>query len=566
MKDFFRSAIIAVSCLVFTLALSAAGVVPGGSLQSYLSRIDDSRQYYGLYVPENYSLSHAYPVIFTGHGFGGGVSSYFSEFQQQYAATNECLLVQLNGRGNTFYDGVGEVDFFDVLADLSAKCPIDKTRLFFEGGSMGATGAFRLGLRHPDILAGVAGADGWGDYRFWYPQWYGPKSNPAYVSPCRLSNLLDASPVDIAENGMWQNMYLAADANDTTVWEQNTLNLAARLTELAKPAPLTTYLHILFTGTGGHEASYNQEDNYNYFLTLPSNRVPHEVVIKTMRLKDGKIYWASIDRLQQWNTMALLDAKITGTVLAVTSSNVTQCTFKLDAALFPAGKKIITITMNGATCYRGAVQPLTLYAKQDSTGKIINWSTLPPVQRGLVKKDGLEGPIGDAYNSRFLVVYGNAADLSEASTFCAHWNQWMHASIVPHPAASVTQSQINTCNLFLFGTSDSNPLTAKIQPGLPIQVTNTTIRLGKTHFTGNHYGAYFIYPNPLNPHRYVVISHLLVPGALPKDLEALPWYWPDYVIYDTNKHAGVCIQSNELNYLPDTFVDAGYFDINWKLP
>ena len=103
-----------------------------------------------------------------------------------FAESYGFLLVQVNGRGNCFYDGLGETDVFEVLADLRAKYTLDEDRLYVEGSLMGATGAYRLGVRFPDIFAAVGGCDGFADYREWYTQYYGPfwaiirrKSRPA---------------------------------------------------------------------------------------------------------------------------------------------------------------------------------------------------------------------------------------------------------------------------------------------------------------------------------------------------------------------------------------------------
>jgi len=184
---------------------------------------------------------------------------------------------------------------------------------------------------------------------------------------------------------------------------------------------------------------------------------------------------------------------------------------------------------------------------------------------------GREGPIGDAYTSKFAVFYGasgSASDttvnLSEANTFCQHWNQWMGGSISARADSSITAADIAQSNLILFGTAKSNSILQQIQANLPIQVNETGISVGNTPFNGTQYGCYFIYPNPLNQAHYVVVSHLSIPGAIPKDLEALPWYWPDYVVFDITRQPGACIQS-EFSYLPDTFVDAGYFDAHWRL-
>jgi poly(3-hydroxybutyrate) depolymerase len=143
---------------VVLLVVGLAGTAWAGSLlKSYVSPVDGSTQSYGLYVPTRYANFATHPVIFTGHGFSRTAtpSASFSNTQTRFAENNGYLLVNLYGRGNTFYDGLGEDDFFQVLAALKRDYRIDESRIFFEGPSMGATGAYRLGIRYPDILAAV---------------------------------------------------------------------------------------------------------------------------------------------------------------------------------------------------------------------------------------------------------------------------------------------------------------------------------------------------------------------------------------------------------------------------
>ena len=150
-------------CLLLAILLLGCWVQaapPGGFLNYFTSTVDDSPQSYGLYISSRYYQYSTHPVIFIGHGFKGSVTGSFSTFQQNFANSYGYLLVQVHGRGNTFYDGIGETDFFEVLADLKKNYTIDMNRLYFEGASMGATGAFRLGVRFPHIFAAVGGCDG----------------------------------------------------------------------------------------------------------------------------------------------------------------------------------------------------------------------------------------------------------------------------------------------------------------------------------------------------------------------------------------------------------------------
>lgn len=555
--------------LVFMLIIAVPSLA-AGSLQHYTSSIDGSQQPYGLYVPPG-SYSVPYPVIFIGHGFGGVASEYFAADATEFADAHGVLLVQLHGRGNTFYDGVGEVDFFDVLAELRRNFAIDADRLYFEGASMGATGAYRLGVRHPDVLAAVAGADGWGDYREWYSHWYGPTRNPDEVAPFRLPNLLAASCVDVAVSAKWQQILMIADLYDDSVLPVNAERLAEQLAALGDATPEGDYAHLLQYAYGGHCAGYNPPLMYQFFLGQRRVTSPPRVTIATTRLKYGAQFWARMERMQTVNAMALLDAAISGQTVRVTARELTQFTLSLAETTLDS-RRPVRITVNGLPAYSGPVKTVTLYAQVNPAGAISGWSTVNTLPGGLQKTPTLEGPIGDAYTSKFLVVYGAAgsaadtqANKDEANTFCMYWNNWMGGTIAPLADTAVTAAHTATRNLILFGTADSNSYLRAIQPSLPIKVTNTGVTVGAREFRGANYGAYFIYPNPKNPARYVVVSHGKIPGAREKDLEALPWYWPDYVVFDKNRQPGACIQSS-LAYLPDTFVHTGYFDTRWRLP
>ncbi len=48
------------------------------------------------------------------------------------------------------------------------------------------------------------------------------------------------------------------------------------------------------------------------------------------------------------------------------------------------------------------------------------------------------------------------------------------------------------------------------------------------------------------------------------ELEALPSYWPDYVVFDVNVAPSITVQP-PLVYPPDAWVKAGFFDQSWRL-
>lgn len=360
--------------VLLAVCLPAGAIVPGSYLRSYLSAVDGSVQPYGLYVPTSYRDGVPAPVAFNGHGFGGHAGGSFSAPVMAFADTNGFLLVQLDGRGNTFYDGLGETDMREVLQDMRTYLSVDATRLYFEGASMGATGAYRQGIRHPDLLAASGGADGFADYREWYAHWYGPRNAPNTLEPFRLPNLLMASCVDVAEGAAWHQMYLVTDTGDTTVPSVNAYNLDARLTALDGQTPETDYLHELHAYPGGHTANYNQLTLCASFLGKSQVAKPAHVVEKTTRLKYGAMHWVTIDRLLRVNEFARVDARAAGNAVAITAENVRELTLRLDdSPVHPAQPAAVTI--NGVAAYTGAAQTVTLYAVLSAAGAVIGWTT-----------------------------------------------------------------------------------------------------------------------------------------------------------------------------------------------
>jgi len=108
-----------------------------------------------------------------------------------------------------------------------------------------------------------------------------------------------------------------------------------------------------------------------------------------------------------------------------------------------------------------------------------------------------------------------------------------------------------------------------INDALPIRIWRNRIVAGANVYEGSNYGLYMVFPNPLNPERYVVISHGTIPGWAATDVTFLPLGWPDYVVFDMNivprqAHASP-FGDEQMFYHPDAWVEAGYFDQYWRL-
>ena len=140
--------------------------VPGrasGQVDAYNQSFDflGRWQPYGVYLPQAWSRSRTWPMLYALHGRGGTHGGYFAyggNFQQQIGEghpDDPMVLITPLGRGRSHYDSWGEGDLMAVLDDAIPRFAIDTDRISLAGYSMGGLGIYRLGTLLPDRWASV---------------------------------------------------------------------------------------------------------------------------------------------------------------------------------------------------------------------------------------------------------------------------------------------------------------------------------------------------------------------------------------------------------------------------
>jgi hypothetical protein len=185
----------------------------------------------------------------------------------------------------------------------------------------------------------------------------------------------------------------------------------------------------------------------------------------------------------------------------------------------------------------------------------------------LAKRHGLQGPIDDAFMDSFLMVRPTGKPLNdqvgawvqkELTHATNEWRRQFRGEARVKDDSSVTDDDIAANHLILWGDHASNQLLSRIASKLPLAWDDKSITFGSRKFSGDHHAPILIYPNPLNPKKYVVLNsgftfreydYLNNARQVPK--------LPDYAIIDI----AVPISSRA----PGGIVDAGFFGEHWEL-
>jgi hypothetical protein len=185
----------------------------------------------------------------------------------------------------------------------------------------------------------------------------------------------------------------------------------------------------------------------------------------------------------------------------------------------------------------------------------------------LAKRHGLQGPIDDAFMDRFLMIRPTAKPLNdkvgawakaEMEYATTQWRQQFRGDAPIKDDTAVSDDDIRDANLVLWGDPSSNVVLAKVADKLPVKWTNSGIRVGEKTYSADTHVPLLIYPNPLNPTKYVVLNS----GFTYREYDYLnnarqTPKLPDWAVVDVTVPPS--------SRWPSKVVAADFFDEQWKV-
>lgn len=491
---------------------------PGRVVRGYRSSIDGSLQPYGLEIPEDLALDKPVPLYVWLHGRGDKITDMHFIAQRMTRAGRiapaGAIVLHPFGRHCMGFKSAGEIDVLDAVADVQRRYNIDSRRIVLAGFSMGGAGAWHVGAHYADRWVAVSPGAGFAEtalYNKLTPEKFPPDHVQLmwgmYDVPGYVRNLFNV-PV-IAYSGELDKQIQAA-----RVMEEAYLHHGRKLT------------HIIGPGMGH---SYHKDSLVDILSRLAKAvdrgqvATPTEVHLQTRTLRYNKVHWVQALRLEHHWQEARIDARIIPNqkpVVEVTTQNVTMLELTPFEDMYAA-----TISVNGRSIKPPGVLKLKAPARailsKGSDGEF-HWLRKLPTD-GLAKRHGLQGPIDDAFLSPFLVVVPSGTSSNplaerwvefELDHFLHRWESLYRGHARVKPDKDVTAEDIQQYNLVLWGTPDSNSLIHRLTSlgprdgnhALPIQWSDQVLQLGNQQYDASTQMPILVYPNPLNPDRYVVIN------------------------------------------------------------
>ncbi len=491
---------------------------PGPTALGYVSKLDGSIQPYGLYLPERWgprqpgrwrldTWFHGRQEKLSEVDFLTRVSKSGGDFVRP-----DALTLQPYGRYCNGSKFAGEVDFWEALADVKRRLPVDEDRIVIRGFSLGGHSAWHLGAHHAWQWAAVAPGAGFSESREFLT--LGSKE-PLDPTPweAKLWQLYDAPPY--AAN--FRNVPLVAYSGEKDKQKQ-----AADVMEKALAGAGISLVHIIGPGTEHkyHPDSKVEIDRRIDALAARGREVlPRRVSLATPTLKYNRQAWVQADGLGEHWREARIDAELreTGgaTGVLLRTRNVTALSL-----LVPSGQAPFFPGQNPGVVIDGQRLAGPPIASDRSWTAAFHkagsrWRAGPVTGEGLRKRHDLQGPIDDAFMGSFLHVTPSGKSFfppvgewvyAEQMRAHAEWRRQFRAEPRSQQDKQVSDAEIAQHNLVLWGDPQSNQLLARIVDKLPIRWTKEGLVVGKQSFPADKHAAILVFPNPLNPARYVVLN------------------------------------------------------------
>jgi pimeloyl-ACP methyl ester carboxylesterase len=541
-----------------------AGLVVRG----YVSKIDGSVQPYGLVIPESWTKAptqaHRLDTWFHGRGENLTELNFLKDRMRsmgEFTPAN-AIVLHLYGRYCNANKFAGEIDLLEAIDDVKKNYAIDENRIVIRGFSMGGAAAWQFAVHYAGRWAAAAPGAGFSETADFLNVFQSEKVQPADYEKT-LWHWYDCT--DYAVNLF--NLPTVAYSGEIDKQKQ-----AADMMAKALEAEGMTLTHIIGPKTAHRYepvAKAEVSRRIDQIVARGRNPVPKEVRFTTWTLRYNEQLWVRLDGMEKHWERARINAKVAGpSRVEVETKNATAITLQMPSGYCPldlAKKPVVVI--DGKEVAANAVETdrsWTTHFRKESG----SWTRVDSEKPERVTKvHGLQGPIDDAFMDSFMFVTpsGEAWHEKTGAWFKAeenhaveHWRKQFRGDARVAKDSEVTDAQIAAHNLVLWGDPQSNKLLARILDKLPIQWTKETLKLGDKSFAADSNVPVLIFPNPLNPERYVVLNS----GFTFREYDYLNnarqiAKLPDYAIVNVSKPI--------TSRAPGEIAVAGFFNENWQL-
>ena len=310
---------------------------------------------YALHLPEKYDPGTAWPLLVTLHGanLGGNPragTDWIRTWLRSAAVREKFVVLSPTTVRHTWSSRQGHSHVLTAMRELSEELHLDPDRVYLDGMSMGAGGAFRLAEHHPDRWAAI-----------------GPRCNVPDIRQKQDKTFVTM----LAENYRNVPVYWVVGAKDEKI--------PIEMVRAAKAALDAAQGELVYREApeGGHDWNLEKDDAIlEWYEKHRRVAYPKEIVWKSYEKIFARAWWVEVtrrtdppplimihqdmagkesERRTELRPPALVRARRNGNAIDLTTEEVRELRVFLDDAMVDLDKPV-TITVNGRKMHDGIVK------------------------------------------------------------------------------------------------------------------------------------------------------------------------------------------------------------------
>jgi hypothetical protein len=534
-------------------------------IRAYRSRVDGSAQPYVAHVPASYNPANPVRLDILLHGTSRGMGEveFLSRKPPEIRhggvplAPIDFIQIEVLGRTNNAYRWAGETDVLEAVEAAKRSYAIDANRVVLRGFSMGGAGAWHLGLHYPDRWAAIEAGAGFTETIEYARMENLPahqlKALHIYDSRDYALNLFQLPTVGYggeADRQLAASTHIREQlAKEGFSFQPDGLNFTTKeLPAVFLVGPKTPHRW--------EPESKKRSEAFIQEALKKGRKEPDHIRFVTYTTRYDRCFWVRVGGLDRHYERAEVDARRSagGATVEVKTKNVAALWLDIPGAR--------TVTIDGQEIEKLSGQPEAAFLKRGGV-----WQQARDT--ALRKRHGLQGPIDDAFLDSFLCVRPTSRAANDIagryaeetlSVFQDNFARYFRGQVRVKDDTAVTSSDIAGHHLILFGDPQSNHVVQRVLGKLPLQWNPRQLLLGGKDYDSASHTVALIYPNPLDPSRYVVLNsgHSFHESEMAATNATLFPRFGDYAVLRLRQPIGKTVESE--------VVTAGYFDENWKLP